>query len=261
VEHTAKRAGTGSLRGVRSMPRVLAMVGAALISSGLATVAMAQDASPTPEQLERGEVLFDLCAQCHGANGEGQQLALAPSIAGIDAWYVEAQINKFRSGSRSSHFDDRAGLRMRPMARWLKTEDDVKAVSAYVASLAPARSAPTLSEGLSADELKASQDRGQVAYAICTQCHGADGKGQRAVPGYTFGGAPPLILQSDWYLATQLKNFQQEIRGNDKNDEAAKQMLTWAKFVQGDDKLKDVLAYITKLGNTEKQAQVAGGAQ
>src|SRR5262245_41666474 len=103
---------------------VLTSAGALIVAS-----ARAQDQS-SAEQLDRGEQLFALCQQCHGSNGGGNQLALAPSIAGLDAWYIEAQLNKFRDGARASHFDDLAGLRMRPMARWLKTESDVKAAAA-----------------------------------------------------------------------------------------------------------------------------------
>ena len=39
--------------------------------------------------LERGERVYGLCTQCHGANGEGKSEALAPAIAGLPGWYVD----------------------------------------------------------------------------------------------------------------------------------------------------------------------------
>ena len=38
------------------------------------------------EVLKRGEKLYGLCVQCHGAEGGGNQEALAPAIAGMDEW-------------------------------------------------------------------------------------------------------------------------------------------------------------------------------
>ena len=72
--------------------------------------------------LARGEVLFELCQQCHGPDGAGDEMSLAPSIAGHEQWYLEAQLNHFRSGARGLHPDDIAGLRMYPMAQWLRGE-------------------------------------------------------------------------------------------------------------------------------------------
>src|SRR5688500_4401550 len=168
------------------------------------TLAGALWASAQGQDLSRGEELFQLCAQCHGPTGGGDPLALAPSIAGMDAWYVEAQLTKFREGSRASHFDDLAGMRMRGMARWLKTEADVKAAAAYVASLPKVIPVPTLTGGDAA--------RGAAVYATCAACHGAQGEGNQAI------GGSPLSHTSDWYLLTQIKNYQQGIRGGDPRD-------------------------------------------
>ena len=33
-----------------------------------------------------GEEIFELCVQCHGSEGQGSALALAPAIAGLDEW-------------------------------------------------------------------------------------------------------------------------------------------------------------------------------
>ena len=61
--------------------------------AGFSAPAQAQD-------LERGEELFQLCGTCHGAEGEGNELYLAPAIGGMPLWYLEGQLAKFRDGGR-----------------------------------------------------------------------------------------------------------------------------------------------------------------
>jgi cytochrome c553 len=181
----------------------------------------------------RGQELFQLCSQCHGVDGGGSPLALAPSIAGLSEWYVEAQLHKFRDGVRAAHFDDLAGLRMRPMARWLKTDDDVKSVSAYVASLPKVRPAATLGGDAA---------RGQTLYATCAACHGADGAGNQAM------NSPALSHTSDWYLLTQIKNFKQGIRGGSPKDTTGIVMRPMSMMLTDEQAMKDVIAYIGTLG-------------
>jgi cytochrome c oxidase subunit 2 len=211
--------------------------------AGALTVASAraQDAS-SADQLGRGKELFHLCQQCHGSTGGGDPLALAPSIAGLDAWYVEAQLNKFRDGSRASHFDDIAGMRMRGMARWLKTDTDVKAAAAYVASLPKVVPTPTVTGG--------DATRGAALYATCGACHGLNGEGVQAI------GGPALNHSSDWYLVTQIKNYQQGIRGSDPRDVQGTAMRPMALTLPDEQAIKDVLAHIATLA-----PKPGGGAQ
>ena len=87
------------------------------------------------EDLEvRGEKLYGLCSQCHGPEGAGNPLSLAPSIAGLSSWYVQAQLENFKKGVRGMHPDDRGGLRMYPMSLALKSQTDIEAVALYVSS-------------------------------------------------------------------------------------------------------------------------------
>ena len=73
----------------------------------LAAVALA---APLPAAAQadaaRGEALFDLCTQCHGPQGGGNEVTLAPSIAGMSQWYVENQLHNFRKGVRGRHPGD-----------------------------------------------------------------------------------------------------------------------------------------------------------
>jgi len=197
-------------------------------------------------QIERGRQLFALCEQCHGTNGAGMQLSLAPSIAGMGSWYLVGQLNKFRDGQRASNFDDISGMRMRGMARWLHTEADVNAVAAYVASLPPIRPAATLTGG--------DAKNGGELYATCSGCHGPQGEGVEAV------GAPALSHQSDWYLYASLKNFKQGIRGSDPRDAQGAAMRGMSQLLADDQAIKDVVAFIMTLP-MPGAATASGGAE
>ena len=70
--------------------------------------------------------------------------ALAPAIAGLPAWYVEAQLVKFKSGQRGLHAQDTGGLRMYPMSLTLKRPENVQAVAAFVAAMPTVTPAHTL---------------------------------------------------------------------------------------------------------------------
>ncbi|HJN78216.1 MAG TPA: c-type cytochrome [Myxococcota bacterium] len=65
---------------------------------------------------ERGESTFIACAACHAADGTGNEALGAPSLVGLDDWYVVAQLEKFASGVRGGNPDDLQGVQMRPMA-------------------------------------------------------------------------------------------------------------------------------------------------
>ena len=209
---------------------------AVTLAIGLASSVRAQDSA-------RGKELFTLCQQCHGTHAQGNAAVLAPSIAGLEQWYVEAQLHKFREGSRASHFDDIAGMRMRGMARWLKTDDDVKAVAGHVSSLEPARSAPAVTGGDAA--------KGAALYATCSGCHGVAGEGVQAV------GAPSLTHTSDWYLLTQLKNYKAGVRGKDPRDVTGTAMQGMSMLLADEQAIKDVIAYIETLAPAKAAAPSA----
>jgi cytochrome c oxidase subunit 2 len=185
------------------------------------------------QDLARGEALFDLCSQCHGTAGQGNPVFHAPSIAGLDQWYVESQLRKFREGTRGTHFDDLTGMRMRPMAKWLKTDEDVVAVAAYAASLPDVRPQAALEGGDAA--------RGGPIYATCAGCHGPDAKGLQAV------SAPGLRYTSDWYQLTQLKNYKQGIRGTHPKDVEGAAMRGMSMLLADEQMMKDVIAYVLSL--------------
>jgi cytochrome c553 len=181
---------------------------------------------------QRGQAFFRLCSACHGNQGEGRIDLAAPAIASLPEWYVLTQLRKFRDGARGMHPQDSAGMRMRPMARSVPTEDDLQAVARYVASLAPHASPPTLA-GDSA--------RGQDQYLVCMACHGPDGRGNQQLM------APPLVATNDWYLFTQLQNFKHGVRGADPTKDVAGAMMRPMANSLDAQMMQDVIAYIQTL--------------
>lgn len=198
--------------------------------AGLCTAASAED-------LVRGEKLYNLCSQCHGEQGEGTALSLAPTIAGLPAWYVESQLTKFYTGIRGRHPDDIGGMRMRPMTLYFNRpatrDSDFAAVSAYIESMPAQPAEPLLSGGDPA--------KGQQAYSLCIACHGPDGMGNEALQ------APPIVNINDWYALTQLQNYKSGIRGRDPRDSSGATMWPMAATLADEQAMKDVIAYILTL--------------
>ena len=184
--------------------------------------------------IARGQALYDTCVPCHGENGAGAQDLRAPSIAGLPQWYVEAQLNKFSKAHRGQHPDDLEGARMRPMARTLKNEAEIKAVAEYVAKMPIRKPATTLAGG-NAEAGKARYD------GLCVTCHGPDGRGNQDL------GSPDLTHQADWYMLSQLQKFKSGMRGAHPEDITGAQMAAMSQTLEDEQAMKDVIAYIRSL--------------
>ena len=208
------------------MNAIRSLLGATALVMVLPAAALAEDSA-------RGEQLFALCAQCHGDNGGGNPETLAPAIGGLPAWFVTGQLQKFRSGGRGTHFDDISGMRMRPMSMWLRSDEDVANVAAYVSSLAKVNPAPTLAGG--------SPETGKQKYTPCVACHGMNGEGNQAL------NAPPLAGGSDWYQLTSLQKFKAGVRGTNPKDTTGMLMRPMSMTLADDQAMLDVIAYIQTL--------------
>ncbi|MGH0032734.1 MAG: c-type cytochrome [Myxococcota bacterium] len=207
------------------MTRNLLAIAATVAALVLPALAQAQD-------LARGEEIYGLCTQCHGTAGAGDPLSLAPSIAGKSQWYLERQLHNFKQGLRGTHPDDLGGLRMYPMSRSLRSDEDIAAVAAYVASLPVPDLEPTI-EGDAA--------KGQASYATCQACHGPEGAGNEAL------NAPRLTHTSDWYLVQALRKYQAGILGGNPGNQNAVMMRGMALSLADDQAIFDVVAYIRTL--------------
>jgi cytochrome c553 len=101
-----------------------------------ASVPLAPPAPPTVAgDAQRGEALYETCAVCHGARGEGSQALSAPPLAGQSDWYLVTQLAQFRSGARGTAPGDVQGAVMRASALVLPDDEAIADVVAYVNTL------------------------------------------------------------------------------------------------------------------------------
>ena len=94
----------------------------------------------TPENIaEKGKALYfagdsqkglTACSACHGPRGHGMELGGFPSIAGQQTDYVKAQLEKFRSGTRTNDMNSM----MQDVSKNL-TDEQIDILSKYVGGL------------------------------------------------------------------------------------------------------------------------------
>jgi cytochrome c oxidase subunit 2 len=121
---------------------------------------------------------------------------------------------------------------MAPMAATLGDDTAINNVSAYIKTL-PDNPVPAT--------VKGNAKNGQRPYVTCAACHGADGLGRQAT------NAPRLKGMSDWYLATQLKNYKQGVRGTHPQDMYGPQMALMSAILHDDQAIDDLVVYINTL--------------
>ena len=85
--------------------------------------------------IELGKQAYETCIPCHGEFGQGAQALDAPRLSNQHDWYIVRQIENFKNGVRGSHQNDVYGAQMRIMSQMLETDDRVRAVAAYIATL------------------------------------------------------------------------------------------------------------------------------
>lgn len=78
----------------------------------------------------------NLCAGCHGSNGEGKNVLHAPALAGANDWYLFAQMKAFQETRRGSHHADQLGAQMQSMAN-LVDEEGLLNIIAYLQTRQP----------------------------------------------------------------------------------------------------------------------------
>ncbi len=182
--------------------------------------------------VEAGKTLFATCTACHGEQGQGIKELGAPKLAGQGGWYLAQQLQSFKQGVRGSHENDTYGKQMIPFASMLADDAAVDNIVAYIGSLPDTR--PDISVG-------GNPERGKKLYATCAACHGNKGEGIWATH------APRLAGMSDWYMARQLENFRQGIRGTHRQDFHGAQMRSMARALKDDAAINDLLDYVHTL--------------
>lgn len=122
------------------MRPMAAALGDEEIAQAAAYVAATMSPPPEPTihgDTARGRRLYETCAACHGAAGDGQPELGAPALTGLDDWYLARQLASFQGGLRGSVEEDLAGRQMAAAAATLADEQDILDVVAYINTLNP----------------------------------------------------------------------------------------------------------------------------
>ena len=191
-----------------------------------------------------GATLYTTCAACHGASGEGNLALNAPKLAGQNGAYLIRQLGNFKHGMRGAQPNDVYGMQMVPFAGMLADDAAVRNLVAYIGTL-PDQPAPSTIVG--------DARRGAKLFGTCAACHGASGLGIEATNG------PRLAHMSDWYLARQLTNFKEGIRGSHRQDYYGAQMALISNSVPDVRAINDLVAYIDTLRSIDRTAVASTG--
>ena len=171
------------------------------------------------------------CQACHGLQAEGIEAKSGPQLAGLSEEYLSRQLTHFRERVRGGSFNDLYGRQMTQAANNL-TDDNI-AMLAELLSGVPPRFVPDRT--LNGDVVRG----GQLYVDLdCAQCHGEQGEG---------GTASRVAGQQDAYLALQLRNYQNGIRGSHSKDAQGQLMAVWSKLLQSGQDIVDISAYMSDL--------------
>lgn len=167
--------------------------------------------------MKTGQRLFiNNCSTCHGSDAGGA--VGFPSLKDNDWLYGNSP-----AAIKTSILEGRNGV-MPPMAAALGGEQGVDEVAHYVMSLS----------GGPADAGKA--EAGKARFAVCTSCHGADGKGNQAI------GAPDLT-DDIWLYRGSIGAIKKAI------NEGRSGLMPAHKDILGEQKAHLIAAYVYSLTN------------
>ncbi len=139
------------------------------------------------------------CFTCHGGNGAGDSAGAVPRLAGLPAFYLAAQLEKYASGERQNEI-------MTPIAQALEA-DEMRAVATYYAAMEPALAATTGAPPATGDLVQHGASLSAIGSAqamipACANCHGPYGTGMAP-------SVPPLAGQGSAYMSARLKAWRQ----------------------------------------------------
>jgi ubiquinol-cytochrome c reductase cytochrome c subunit len=133
-----------------------------------ATPGRANAASTAADDISTGKKLFlSNCSTCHGTNAEGRRNA--PSLVGVGAAAVDFQVG---SGRMPMAENGPQAPAVNPVRF---SEDEIRQLAAYVASLGPG---PAIPDEADIDPAKGDVARGALIFRTnCAVCHNLTGKG------------------------------------------------------------------------------------
>jgi len=169
------------------------------------------------------------CSPCHGQNGQGQPATGIPRLAGLNAQYLERQLESFKDGTRKN--------RIMLMIASDLTDGERNALANYYAGMATPKSetAPADAALIAAGAKLAATGDWSKDLPGCGQCHGAAGLGV----GTDF---PRLAGQWAIYIEKALRSWK---AGDRKNDPMGVMANVANKLT--DDQIKSVAAYYESL--------------
>ncbi len=134
--------------------------------------------------VDRGKALFaEGCSSCHGLQAEGT--TDGPSLIGVGAASVDFQVSSGRMPMAAQGIQ---AMRKDP----IYNEEEIAALAAYVASLAPGPAIPT---DMDLDTSTADLAVGNQLFAVnCAQCHNFAGEGGALTEGKY---APNMLVATD----------------------------------------------------------------
>jgi cytochrome c553 len=139
--------------------------------------------------LATGKAKAEICAGCHGENGISTTENI-PSLAGQQDQFIQWQLVYFRAGSRKNEA-------MQPIVEQLSNED-IRNLGAYFASLTPPKSPPDGDGDLSKKGAQAAVGR------RCASCHTDSYAGTK--------GVARLTGQREEYLTKALRDYKSGAR-------------------------------------------------
>lgn len=137
------------------------------------------------------------CFTCHGLQGQGDGVS-TPRLAGLDAGYMQKQLEDYASGLRPDDVMTRVAKRLDAEGR--------RSVAAWYAALPTAESAPA-PPSISPPSLWIEGDA-RRGIAACAACHGVDGQGAGL-------GQPAIAGQPAAYSLEQIDRWKTGKRRND----------------------------------------------
>ena len=179
------------------MRRVNALVLLSSLSLALAAATQSVCADGATIALQGNTRGAPACVTCHGAQGEGMPTNGFPRLAGLNAGYLQTQLDAFANGQR-------ANAMMTPIAQTLSADERAE-LARYYGGLGSAAATTPVPRPDSVGARLALKGRWSEGLPACVQCHGATGAGV----GNVF---PALAGQSALYIENQLRGWQQGAR-------------------------------------------------
>jgi cytochrome c553 len=157
-----------------------------------ATVLLLGAASAQAQDIEAGRAKAQVCAACHGADGNSVAPNF-PSLAGQTWRYIYVELKDFKEGRRTNPI-------MSPMAASLSRQDMIDIANFYAAQ-------PLKPSAFKADDAKIKLGKAKADETLCVMCHLGGFAGQNEIP--------RVAGQQYDYIVQQLHDFKKRTRTND----------------------------------------------